>query len=105
MTVKKNYEYLNDFIRIRKTESGYVVDVYVVEWRGAHRPTKVIADSFHFSGLSPRKIKSTMWSNQKYFRVCSQCNQLLNIGHLHVNFDQGKDVCHSCAERYYQIIH
>jgi len=105
MGIKKNYKYLNDFIHIRETESGLLADVYVVKWRGAHKPTKVIAESFHFSGLSLRKIKSTIWSNQKYFRACSKCNQLLNIGHVHVNFDNGKDVCHSCAEKYYQIVH
>ncbi len=88
---------LAEFFNLEETPQGWVYRVGVVEWDEPHSPRvewvtlrrwKTIPDASRLA-----RARQAALANLHFFRVCSRCGKLNNIGHMHDDA-----ICQACAE-------
>ena len=96
-------KYLSDFVRWKTRKRKVALEVGVVEWDCQTPRIEWHTAEIFESNPSPEQKDAAigrLLRNKTYFRVCSRCFEINNIGHMGY-----KGVCQSCAEKYHGVVY
>jgi hypothetical protein len=93
---------VDDYLDFVPTPTGWALLVAVVTWPHPHEPTLNWKTFRQWRREPPAETKARARAAvvKRYFRLCSICGELCNVGHMHE-----RDTCHGCAERVFGVIH
>tara|TARA_B110000305_G_scaffold144345_1_gene160507 strand:- start:272 stop:697 length:426 start_codon:yes stop_codon:yes gene_type:complete len=82
----------------------WVFEVATLEWPHPHEPARKWHIINHWaeepSTEIRRQAESAILQDTRYFKTCSMCNSVTNVGYMHSD-----KVCDGCAEKHLGIIH
>ena len=97
-------ELVAEFTDIRKTPKGFVLRVRHITWPQPHTPRA----RWHTVATFPSdtnaaelvKARSSILTDPKHFRVCSECSTRNPVGWMHDD-----TTCQGCAERNHRVVY
>jgi hypothetical protein len=104
--VKLDEEILSElaqFVEIDRSRDGrVVVSVATVHWDGPGTPILrwTEYDTEFAPGAGDDHIHQTVLQDRRFFRRCSRCGELNNVGHMH-----SARICQGCAERHLGVVY
>jgi hypothetical protein len=101
---KKAAKYINDYMRVARSDNTIEIQVEMIEWPHPHTPTSSWhtidkLDKFTSQEVIDEIVEKTL-SDKRYFKVCNECNERNPVGHMHDN-----KICQSCAENNHGIVY
>ena len=90
--------------RVIESEGQWCFQVAVVIWPTPHTP-ELRWTTFRKWKRPPAepqiaRAQAAARINTRFFRTCSLCGELHNVGHMH-----GPDICQSCAEQHLGVVY
>jgi hypothetical protein len=92
---------LDDYLRCVAAPEGWAFQVAVVVWESSHEPRDW--KTFRTWKKEPsagRLLAARTAATKRYFRTCTHCQELCNLGHIH-----NRSICQGCAESVLGIAH
>ena len=82
----------------------WVFEVVTLEWPHPHEPRPMWHLIDHWaeepSAKTRKQAESAALRDSCYFKKCSKCNRLNNVGHMY-----GDDLCYTCAAEEFHIVY
>ena len=82
----------------------WVFEVATLAWTHPHEPRREWHLFDHWAEEPHREDKrqaeSVALQDRRFFKTCTMCNELTNVGHMH-----NSKVCDGCAEEYLGVMH
>jgi len=95
---------ISDFTRLIEGEGEFHLQVAIVKWAGAHKPTLVWTTYRRWKRPpTPERVavaQQKALTVPRYFRTCEMCGERNNAGHM-----DDRRVCQFCAERHLGIVY
>ena len=93
---------LDHFFRCLPEQGQWIFEVGVVDWPSPSEPCLVWKRFRTWKHEpNPARLRSARTAaTKRYFRTCTRCGELNNLGHMH-----DADTCQGCAERYLGVVH
>ena len=93
---------IDDYFRCLHTDGRWVFEVAQVAWESPHEPN-LDWKTFRTWKREPsaeRFLAARTAAIKRYFRTCTHCQKLCNLGHMH-----DRSICQGCAERFLDVLY
>lgn len=98
VNLSRIYVSVQDYIRIRRTDTYVTIEVEKIEWDGPHTPVSqwVLVKELPLDCKIEAELAKVLRS--RHFGFCDYCLTYNNAGHMH-----DKRLCQSCASAYFGV--
>lgn len=93
---------IDDYFRWLQAEGRWILEVGIVEWPSPDQP-EIVWKPFRTWKNKPtadRLVTARAAAALRYFRTCTHCQELCNLGHMH-----DRTTCQGCAEGLLGVVH
>ena len=103
-TSMNDREFLEEFVRVKRTENSVQILVRKIRWEGPHTPisTWVTGRSLPdtASEAAIEKATASLLEDHRYFRTCLECGERKPFGWMN-----DERICQGCAEANHGVVH
>jgi len=90
------------YFRCLHSNGRWVLEVGLVVWGSPHQPSLRWKPfrSWKKEPSAERLLAACTAATKRYFRTCTRCGTLCNLGHMH-----DRSTCQSCAVRFLRVVY